>query len=233
MVAPTLSDRLNALPALGIKVVDPNKIVESEIERRMVGILNSLPGYTRRPVFLTATDWQVVQQSLHDNPFVFKNENLLVFMQLPVLSFRADFMIVARRYSGSRYARHFASFFIECDGKEFHSGVEQIRADVCRNADIERITFCHVMHFSGAEIMFCPSLLSTVIRIYIDALLADGGSEAVKKLREQVQYQTMFRGIRTSYNSKHGEEILEELLAMRAEMQRQLNDEKAADIEDE
>ncbi len=233
MIAPTLSDRLNALPALGIKVVDPYKIVESEIERRMVGILNSLPGYTHRPVFLTATDWKVVQQSLHDSPFIFENENLLVFMQLPVLSFRADFMIVARRYSGSRYARHFASFFIECDGKEFHSGMEQLNADVCRNADIECITACHVMHFSGAEIMFCPSLLSTVILIYIDALLADSRNEAVKKLREQVQYKTMFCGVRTSYNSKRGEEVLEELLAMRAGMQRQLNDEKAVDCEDE
>ena len=81
--------------------------------------------------------------------------------------------------------------------------------------------------------MFCPSLLSTVILIYIDALLADSGNEAVKKLREQVQYKTMFCGVRTSYNSKRGEEVLEELLAMRAGMQRQLNDEKAVDCEDE
>ncbi len=233
MVAPTLLDRLKALPALGIKVVDPYMLVESEIERRMIGILRSLPGYTHRPVFLAATDWQAVQQALQDNPFVFENEHFLVFVQLPVLSFRADFMIVVRRYSGSSYTRHFASFFIECDGKEFHSGMDQISADVRRSIDIECMTNCHVMHFSGAEIMFCPGLLSTIILIYVDALLADGGNEAVKKLREQVQYKTMFQGIRIKYNSERGEEVVEDLLAMRVEMHRQLSVDKTTNIEDE
>ena len=214
-------------------VVDPHVLVESEIERRMIGVLHSLPGYTHRPVFLVATDWQAAKRVLQDNPSVFEDEHFLVFVQLPVLSFRADFMVVVRRYSASSYTRHFASFFIECDGKKFHSGMDQISADVHRNTDIERRTSCHVMHFSGAEIMFCPDLLSTVILIYIDALLADGTSESVRKLRKQVQHNTMFLGIRTKYDSKHGEEVVEDLLALRAGILRELNDDKTSHFEDE
>ena len=74
-----------------------------------------------------------------------------VVPQLPVGRYRADFALA------SRHGRHLKFLIVECDGKEFHDSVEQVKRDVDRDVYLtSRPEILEVIRFSGTEIYKSP-----------------------------------------------------------------------------
>ncbi len=191
---------------------DPQSLLlESKAEIEMARILETGPGTQARAVFARADGWHGALKAVADDPSVVARARVVVFPQVPVSRFRADFLVVCatvapvtKRSSLSRFG-----FFVECDGRIGHAETPgQVADDIEREALIRQQTGMTVLRFSGAEVMYQRREVQAVLAAQVEAMAAlrEHGeavqTEAVAVL-EAVASLSAHRSLRTDYTVRN------------------------------
>ncbi len=186
-------------------------LLESVAEAELAAILESGPGTEARAVFAQASGWLDALRAVAEEPNVIARRRLIIFPQVGVARFRADFMVVCadvRDIGRSTLLSRFA-FFVECDGKIGHAEtIEQIVADHDREQLIRTETGMQVLRFSGAEVMYQRQEVQDVIAAHVEALAAmrehgDTVGPAADRVLEAVARLSCHRALRSDYTAKN------------------------------
>ena len=87
----------------------------------------------------------------HDEKALYVPKTLAVIPQLPIGRYRADFALAGSRGGLVRFV------IVECDGKEFHNGVADVKRDIDRDvAILSNKRVLDVVRLDGRDIMSNP-----------------------------------------------------------------------------
>jgi very-short-patch-repair endonuclease len=164
-------------------------------------------------VFARAAGWFEALEAVAADPMAIARSRLVIFPQVSVGQYRADFMVVCADVGNIRRTTPLSrlAFFIECDGRIGHAeNVEQVRADRERERAIRTQTGLTILRFSGSEVMFRRNDVEAVIGAQVEALAAlrECGS-AVDRwadvILEAVANLSGHRALRAEYTTRNSQ----------------------------
>ena len=197
----------------------PPTTFESPGEIELARILESGPGTGARSGFARAGNWREAFKAVAADTTALARNRLIIFPQTPVLAYRTDFLVVCANVARvmKRSALSLFGFFVECDGVIGHAeNAEQVRADLNRERSIRRETGLDMLRFSGAEVMYQPEEVRSVIAAQVEAMAAerefgDQVRAEATEVRRLVGYLSMHRMLRTDYTRSNARRSQQEV----------------------
>ncbi len=192
--------------------------LESPAEDHLAQILEEGPGTNARAQFARAAEWREALAALAEDPAAILRSQLIVFPQVKVNQYRADFMVVCGNPGDVRGVTQLSAFafFVECDGRIGHvENAGQIRADRERERAIRVHTGLPVLRFSGAEVMYRKAEVAAVISAQVEALAArrECGPQLAPQadaVLEAVAGLSSHRALRNDYTLRNSERFAED-----------------------